>query len=186
MVVSELHGRYYEQAYRGNMFTASVPAAAAITAYSGGAAGTPMIALFNPTGSGKNAVILQTSIASVVAASAAGTVAFALYYGQTALTSATITASQQPTNLASLRQAGSSMITYTNTALTGSTALTNVLPLSAYYWATAAGAFIAPPAIVDINGAVLIPPGGMVALGGSAALTSATWIGSLTWEEVPV
>lgn len=186
VIVTELHGRYYEQAYRGNMFTTSVPTAAAVTAYSGGAGGTPMIALYNPAGSNKNAVILQSSIANVVAASAAGTVTFGLYYGQTAAITAALTAAQQPYSMLTQRQSGSAMYTFVNSAITSSTAATAVLPLSTYYWATAAGAFMVPPAIVDHNGSIIIPPGAYVALGGSAALTSATWIGSLTWEEVPL
>ena len=44
VIVTELHGRYYEQAYRGNLFTLSVSTAAAITAYTGAAAGTPQLA----------------------------------------------------------------------------------------------------------------------------------------------
>jgi hypothetical protein len=32
----------------------------------------------------------------------------------------------------------------------------------------------------------MIPPGSMVALGGSSALTSATWIGNMIWAEIPI
>ena len=39
-IVSELHGRYYETTYRSNSFLLSVSTAAAVTAFSGGAAGT--------------------------------------------------------------------------------------------------------------------------------------------------
>jgi hypothetical protein len=39
---------------------------------------------------------------------------------------------------------------------------------------------------IDLEGAIIIPPGAYAAIGGSAALTSATWIGSMQWEEVPV
>ena len=184
MTVSELHGRYYEQTYAGNVYSLSVAAAAAITAYTGGAAGTPQIALWNPAGSGKNAVILQASLANVVAASAAGTVAWGLYFGVTAaITQATTTV---PTNMLTLQKSGSAMTGFTNVALTSSTALTNVLPLSSYYWATAAGAINAAPPVAEIAGSIIIPPGCMIALGGSSALTSATWIGGLVWEETPV
>lgn len=183
-IVSELHGRYYETTYRGNSFLLSVSTAAAVTAYAGGAAGTPMLALFNPTGSGKNAVITKASVANVVAASLAGTVTFGVYFGTTtAITQATTTA---PWSMGTQLQSGSVMTGFRNVALTGGSAANNVIPLASYYWATAAGAALVNNGVVDLEGSVIIPPGSYVALGGSAALTSATWIGSIQWEEVPV
>lgn len=184
VIVSELHGRYYETTYRGNSFLLSVSTAAAVTAYSGGAAGTPMLCLFNPAGSGRNAAITKVSVGSVVAASAAGTVAFGLYFGTTAtITQATTVA---PWNMATQLQSGSVMTGFRNVALTSGSAASNVIPIASYYWATAAGASLVNNGVVDLEGALIIPPGSFAALGGSAALTSATWIGSLQWEEIPV
>lgn len=184
LVVQQLHPRYYETTYRGNSYVISVSTAAAVTAYSGGAAGTPMLAFYNPVGSGRNGVITKSSFANVVAASAAGTATFGLYFGQTAaITQATTVA---PTNCVTLAASGSVMTGYRNVALTSGTAATNVVALGSYYWATAAGAVVSSIAPVDLEGSIIIPPGSYVALGGSAALTSATWIGSLQWEEVPV
>jgi len=185
LMVSEVQARYYEQNYRGNLFSLSVATAAAITAYTGGAAGTPQIALWNPSGSNRNAIIISANYANVVAASGAGTATWGLYYGPTAaITQSTKTT---PVQGSTLTAGGSVMTGFTNVALTGSTALTNVMPLGAYYWATAASAAVVSsvaPAFID--GMILIPPGSMVALGGSAALTSATWIGSLVWIETPI
>ena len=184
VIVSELHGRFYETTYRGSTYTLSVATAAAITAYTGGAGGTPQLAVYNPVNSGKNFVILQASYANMVAASAAGTVAWGLYYGPTAaITQTTLT---YPVNNLTLNKVGSSSQCFTNIALTSSTALTNIYPLGQYYWATAAGAFSTAPQITVVDGSIIIPPGTMIALGGNAALTSATWTGSLTWEEIPI
>lgn len=183
-IVSELHGRYYETTYRGNGFLLSVSTAAAVTAYAGAAAGTPMLALFNPVGSGKNAVLTKVAIGNVVAASAAGTVAFGLYFGTTAaITQATTVA---PWAMNSQLQSGSVMTGFRNVALTSGSAASNVIPVATYYWATAAGAALVTGGPIDLEGSIIIPPGSYVALGGSAALTSATWIGSMQWEEVPV
>ena len=183
-IVSELHGRYYETTYRGNVFLLSVSTAAAVTAYAGGAAGTPMLALFNPVGSGRNLVILKASFANVVAASAGGTATFGLYFGTTAtITQATTVA---PWSMATQQQSGSVATGFRNVALTSGSAASNVIALGSYYWATAAGAALVSGGPVDLEGSVIIPPGAYVALGGSAALTSATWIGSIMWEEVPV
>lgn len=183
-IISELHGRYYETTYRGNSFLLSVSTAAAVTAYAGGAAGTPMLCLFNPSGSGRNAVINKASVGNVVAASAAGTVAFALYFGATAaITQATVT---NPWNMGTQLQSGSVMTGFRNVALTAGSAASNAIAVSSYYWATAAGATVVSGGPIDLEGGLIIPPGSYCALGGSAALTSATWIGSLQWEEVPV
>lgn len=184
VITSNLHGAYYEQAYRGNVFTLSVSTAAAITAYTGAAGGTPQLAVYNPPNSGRNIVPIQAGYNNVVAASGAGTVSWALWYGPTVpITQTTLT---YPVNNATLNRVGSVTQCFTNVALTSSTALVNAYPIGFYYWATAAGAFLGGPTLVDINGSFICPPGTMMALGGSAALTSATWIGSLTWEEVPL
>lgn len=184
VIVSELHPRYYETAYRGNMYMLSVVTAAAVTAFTGGAAGTPMLAIYNPVGSGKNAVITKASVGSVGAASAAGTVAFGLYFGLTAAITQTTTTT--PTNTGTQTATGAVVTGFRNVALTSGTAATNVVPLGSYYWATAAGAVQLSGAPADFEGSIIIPPGAYAALGGSSALTSATWIGSLLWEEVPV
>lgn len=183
-IISELHGRYYETTYRGNSFLLSVSTAAAVTAFTGAAGGTPMIALFNPSGSGRNAVLNKVSVGNVVAASAAGTVHFGLYFGTTAaITQATTTT---PWNMATQLQSGSALTGFRNVALTSSSAANNMIPLASYYWATAAGATLVTGGPIDLEGAIIIPPGSYAALGGSAALTSATWVGSMQWEEVPV
>ena len=177
------HGRYVEAVYRGGVYSVSVAAAAAITAYTGGAAGTPQIAVWNPAGSGKNAFLLQASFANVVAASAAGTVTWGIYYGPTAaITQATLT---NPVNALTLTT-GSVCKGFTNAALTSSTALTNAMFLGNYYWATAAAAFGSALSVFDLGGSICIPPGSMAALGGTSALTSATWVGQLIYEELPI
>jgi hypothetical protein len=183
-IISELHGRYYETTYRSNLFLLSVSTAAAVTAYSGGAAGTPMLCLFNPVGSGRNAVLNKVSVGNVVASSAAGTVSFGLFFGTTAtITQATTTT---PSNMLTQLQSGSVMTGFRNVALTSGSAASNAIALSSYYWATAAGVGLVSNGVFDLEGAVIIPPGSYAAVGGSAALTSATWIGSMQWEEVPI
>jgi hypothetical protein len=184
MIVSELHGRYYETNYRQNVFTLSLVTAAAITAYTGAAAGTPMLAVFNPSGSTKNLAILKASFANVVSASAAGTVAFGLYFGTT--TTITQPTTSAPFNMATLQQSGSFATGFRNVALTSGSGASSVIPLGSYYFGTAVGSAVVSSGPVFLEGAVIIPPGAYMALGGSSALTSATWIGSLTWEEIPV
>lgn len=183
--ISQWLPRYGAITWSGYVYSVSVATAAAITAYVGGAAGQPQIAVSNPAGSGKNLFVLAANFASAVAASAAGTVAWNLYFGPTATISAATNAT--PLNMLTHQGAGSVAKAWTNTALTASTALTNALPLGSYYWATAAGAALVAPGLpVDIPGYLLIPPGSMVALGGSSALASATWTGIVFWAELPI
>ena len=118
------------------------------------------------------------------AASAAGTVAASIWFGPSALPTGT---RSNPVNLLSHLASGSAAAAFANAALTGSTALTNQVPLSSYYWATAAGAAqVAGPSIIDVGGIVTLLPGNQAAFGFSAALTSATWAAMLTWEELPL
>lgn len=185
IAVSEVLPRYAALAWSGQVFSVSVAAAAAITAYVGAAGGTPQIAVFNPSGSGKNLVILAANYGSIVAASAAGTVTWGLYWGPTAaITQATLS---PPVNALTGLATGSVAKGFSAVALTTSTALTNVMPIGSYYWATAAGAALVTQASpVEIPGYIIVPPGSMAAIGGSSALTSATWISNLTWAEIPV
>lgn len=179
--VQDAHGKYLDALLNGRAFALTVTGGAA-TAYTGGAAGTPLAAIHNPANSQMVANIIAVGVANRVAASAAGTVGFNLWSGVSVLPTGTTTA---PKNLLSLASGGSSMVCFSNAALTGSTALTLHLPLGAYYWATAAGATLAP-LFFDVNGLALVLPGNQVALGGTAALTSATYDVALIWEELPL
>ncbi len=163
--VSDTHGRYQEAVYRGNVYFLNVSAGAP-TAFVGAAGGTPLLGIMNPLASTKNLVLLGAMIGNRVAASAAGTVTFNLWAGVSANPTGTQT---NPVNMLTMR----------------STAIGQVMPLATYYWATAAAAFMAPTTF-DIAGMVIVVPGNLVALGATAALTSATWDATLVWEEVPL
>jgi hypothetical protein len=183
--VSQWLPRYAALTWSGDVYSISVAAPAAITAYAGGAAGTPQIAISNPAGSGHNLVPLVANFGNTVAASAAGSVSWSLFFGVTAAITAATNANAF--NMVTHQTTGSVSKAWTNTALTASTALTNAIPLGTYYWATAAGAtLVTQPAIPEFLGTLFIPPGSMMALGGTSALTSATWTGFLAWAELPI
>ncbi len=181
MGVSATHGRYQEAVARGNVFYLNATAAAP-TAYVGASGGSPLLALMNPFTGTKNLVLLGVMIANRVASSAAGTVGFNLWGGVSVLPTGTKT---NPVNMLTLNSAGSAVTGFVNTATTGSTAITQIMPLATYYWATAAAAFMTP-AFFDIAGMVMVVPGNLIALGATAALTSATWDVTLVWEEIPL
>ena len=179
--VQDAHGRYLDAVLAGRVFQLAVTGGAA-TAYVGAAAGTPLIAVHNPDNSGKVLAVLTAGIAIRASSSLAGVVGFNLWAGPSVLPTGTVT---PPRSLLSQANGGSVGVGFSNAALTGSTALTLVHPLGAYYWATAAAAFQAPM-FFDIGGLVVITPGNQVALGATAALTSATYDVALTWEELPL
>lgn len=184
LVTTDAHGRYTEAVVRGNVYSLTVSGGAA-TAFVGGAAGTPLVSIYNPIGSGKNLVVLSASVASRVAASAAGTVGFNIWGGVSASNSGTLTT---PTNMYTLVKSGSVALGSSNAATTSTTAISANGPLyniGTYYWATAAGA-IAGPLLADIAGSIVCAPGNLIALGGTAALTSATYDVSMIWEEIAI
>lgn len=184
--MSEIMPRYHAMNWSGQVFSASLFTAAAISAYIGAAGGTPAIGIFNPTNSGKNLIPLFANYANVVAASAAGTVAWGLYYGPTATITGTASTTY-PVSQLSLVKGASVASAFVNAALTSSTAATSFIPMGAYYWATAAGAaLVTPPVPYEFAGQLVIPPGSYMALGGSANLTSATWQAFLSWAELPI
>lgn len=186
-IVSELLPRYAYGLLAAKLFCISLNSAAAVTAYAGAAAGTPMIAAYNPVGSGVNLIPVYCSVFNAVAASAAGSATFSLWSGVTATAiTAAPTASATPRNMLTGSASGSVASGYTNAALTGAAALNIALPINTYYWATAASAANVTPPPVEIPGIMAAPPGGYLALGGSAALTSATWGGLLVWMELPI
>lgn len=182
VMVTELQARYYEQNYRGLTFFTSV-AAAAGTAYTGAPGGTPLLALYNPAGSGVNAVIKNVSVALVAAASAAGQTQFRLYGGPTVLPTGTFVV---PFSASTLQQSGSKVKAVNNAATTSSTALSYIKTIGTYYWATAAGAFFEQPVEADIAGSILVAPGNIIALGAVTIPTSMTNDATMFWDEIPI
>lgn len=69
-IIAELHGKYYTQAYRGNVFVGSTALAGVVPATSTGTAQTFMI--WNPAGSGKNIVPINCTLGYVSTTSVAG------------------------------------------------------------------------------------------------------------------
>ena len=180
-VVTDAHGRYYEMVARGNAYVLATTGAA-VTAFSGAAAGTPLLSVFNPSGSGKNLVVTQVGVAVQAQASVIGGCAFGLFGGVSAKPTSTNIA---PTNL--LTFGGGSVAQGSTGALTtGSSALAFLLPVGAHL--AQSGVTGAPgtagPALIDVAGLVVCAPGNMVAFGGSTALTSGTYNVAMAWEEV--
>lgn len=189
VIISELQGRYYEQNYRGNSFFLSV-AAAAGTAYTGAAGGTPLLALINPVGSGKNLVLKTVAISVVASATAAGTTQFRLYGGPfTATSTGTLTTGRSALTFAS---GGSVAIAVSNAALTSQTpALNYIITIGTYQHAvqlTSGGPtfMLCPPILWEPAGQLIIQPGAMIALGAVTIPTSMTNDATIFWDEIGI
>ena len=174
VIVQELHGRYYEQVVRGNVFGASNAAAQAVsvalaTTYTG-------LCLSNPLGSGKNLVLLSAGYALSVAPVAIASIH--LIGGSSASTNVTHTAAVTPFNML-----------LGNTSSPAAKADSQATIPTPVYLMSLMGGFTAgalpdsPNVVFDIGGQFVLAPGGFIALG---ALTAVTGFGSFVWEEVPI
>jgi hypothetical protein len=174
MVIQNLHGRYFEQVMRGNVFGASNQAAQAIsvalnTTYTG-------LCLSNPLGSGKNLVLLSAGYALSVAP--AGIASIHLIGSSSPGTNVTHTTPVTPVNM---------LLGNTNTPAAKvdreATIPTPIYLMSLMGGFTAGALPDSPNALFDLGGQIVIGPGGFVAIG---ALTAVTGFGSFVWEEVPI
>lgn len=171
-VITELHGRYFEQVRAGNMFSASNQAATAVsvalaTAYTG-------ILLYNPIGSGKVLVPNKVKFALSVAPVAIATLGLLAGFTTTAtgVTQTTALTSQSAQVGNAARSVG---IVLSSATIPTPTVLA---PLWDGFTAGALGAATLP---VDLEGVFGIVPGGFI---GIYALTAVTGLGFMSWEEV--
>lgn len=197
-MVSDAHGRFQEAGIRGNLFSAGMTITSISNAtFSTGtltATATPIIGVWNPVGSGKNLVILQVRVQLINTAlqvTGAGALMWATSANQSAITTG-IT----PLSRLSLASSGSVAKGFAGTALTGLSGslvvqeasglgglLSNLSTLQ-----TAAGLMPQAPTFVDnVDGAFIIPQGGVLALlcttNPPVAISAAS---SILWEEIPV
>lgn len=171
LIQDQLHGIYYEQAYRGNMFHVSNQAAVSTTA--GLATTWTGLAISNPAGSGVNAVINYFGV-SQFAAGVAG--AIGIMTGSGAAAGSLI---PRP----SLVGAPTGKVT----ASAGATIATPVLEIvcgSVGSVATTAYGLVTTPPF-DVQGALVVPPGFYAASFTSAATTTALLF-TFQWEEVAI
>ena len=195
-IVAELHGKYYTQNYRGNCFMVStVGAGLAIPIIS---TTSPTLCLWNPLGSGKNAVLLRVSLANTNNGTVSAGAIFLLAdfnAGNSIATGSCFTAFSQAalgTNLFNCNLGGGaisvmkSAATATVTLTAASTAVVATLGSSGVGTVVGLVAAQSAPAIVyDFDGSLIVPPGVAVHLAAGAA-SGALFTQTLLWEEVPV
>ncbi len=172
-VVQELHGRYYETVYRGHMFSAANQAAQAVsvaltTTYTG-------LALYNPPNSGFNLVPNKVKFALSAAPAAVATIGLIQGFSATG----GVTAQTTPLTVINNKIGSAKGV---GIALSAATIVTPTWMFELADGFTALS-LPAPSPPYDLEGAIVIAPGGFLAIG---ALTAITGLGAIFWEEVPV
>jgi hypothetical protein len=199
MIVQELHGRFYEQTYRGNVYSGGMglTSISNVTYTTGtlGATVTPIAGVYNPIGSQVNLVILQVTLGlTITAATKTGGGPFAW---ATSITTVPVSTGANPLNRKTLQAAGSAAKDLTNTAPTGLSPNLTVRFGSALFGGSS-GAYsqvdgtIAAPSnfqissVENFDGSFIVPPGGVIALLATTTPVAHSAVSSIIWEEVPV
>jgi hypothetical protein len=179
-MVSELHGRYYEQAYRRNIFvgsngaTPTVTTVALATTYTG-------LALINPAASTVNLTVLKVGVSFIVVFPAVATVGVMAGYSPLGTTTFSAAATDGLSSyLNGSRAIGRCALSAT---LVGTpqlhtvfgSGLTGAATVQTTQWA-----------LYDMEGSLVIPPGGYAAIYTSTVCGAAGMAASFMWEENPV
>lgn len=170
-IVSELHGRYYEQTFRENMFSCCNQAAVTTTATL--ATTFTGLAIANPAGSGYNLVINKFTCAQFAAGAAA---VVGVSIGAGAAAGSLIIRNRKYGGRASVATASASAtiaapILIATAGSVGSVATT--------------GYGLSAAVNIDFEGSLIVQPGYFIASDTSIATTTAL-IFSFAWEEVPI
>ncbi len=180
LIISELHGRYYETNYRKNKFygssgaTPTVTTVALATTYTG-------LCLYNPAGSSVNLVLDKVGISFLVVFPAASTVGLLVGYAPAGITTASAAASPGAQSFIG-GGAGQGKCALSAT-LVGTPYLHTV------FGSGLTGAITTVPdtmELYDLEGSIILPPGAYCAIYTSTISGAASLAASFQWEEVPL
>lgn len=200
-VVVELHGRFFEQAYRGNLFSGgmTLTSISNVTFTTGtlGATCTPIVGLWNPGTSKYNLAVLQASLGVAITAATStggGPFAWAVSTGNNV-----ITTGSTPWSRLTLAQGGSlaGAKFFAGAALTGMTNNLVVMMGSALTGGSAGNysqvdtAVGFSPAVSgasteNLDSSIIVPPGGVLALLATTTPVAHSAVSGIIWEEVAV
>lgn len=177
MVVQELHGRYYETAYRRNQFFAATQSgqtssAGLVTGYIG-------LALTNPTTSTVNLVLNKVGWGVNAAPAAVMMVGLAFNTSTTAVTQTTAVTTRN----CFLGGATSQGLVSTSVTFPTAPVISHILGVID---TGAVTTVIHQTNFVDMEGSIVMPPGSYICLYTSTASAATSLFASFQWEEVPV
>ena len=175
IVISELMPRYYELARNSQLFWSASQAATAIsvalaTTYTG-------LCISNPAGNTKNIIPIKVGLALSVAPVAIAPIGLITGY----LSTGVVTHTTPLTPASNVIGTGPAPTAKADAAATlvGTPAWTEML-VGGF---TASALPASSPALIDLEGSLIIPPGGYVAIG---ALTAVTGLWSMAWAELDI
>lgn len=178
-ILSELHGRYYIQGYRGNLFIAHAIVTAPVIYSTAAGTGGPFV--WNPPSSGINVELLAAGFGTTVVTTVAAALGITGASGQVAVPTAT-TAIDSSTNC-KLGGAASRSTAYR--VATPVNAGTFFFPFAQVH----TGALTADTTgiqWVDLGGFLIVPPGSWASIAASATATTLVAQIGLLFGEVPV
>ena len=193
--VNDAHGRFSDAAMRYALFSAGSGATAlsanTITLTN---TTTPIVGVWNPPASTVNLFILQIAaqvyINTLTTPVGCGPLVLASSVGNTALTLGVA-----PFNMRTLASSGGQGKAYNGgIALTG---LTNNLvvfgggdipsmPIITHGTVTAVTTQVSSGGVYNVDGSIVVPPGGMLALLNTTSTTTVSVASRMMWEEVPI
>ncbi|MDE2098907.1 MAG: hypothetical protein KGL39_16760 [Patescibacteria group bacterium] len=180
---SKLLPDYYSLLKGGKVF--GITGSGNPSAFTGGAAGTPLIGIWNGPNSGVDIVPIALRVAIRTTGAAAVATDFNFWLAQQGSTAITGTQTQARNQYSGV-STGSAAYCMVNTANTGAVASTLLLP-SLSIGLTAATAVTNVGQFHDeLKGLGIVAPGNYLAWGASVATTTATFDFALLWAEIPV
>lgn len=193
-IVTELHGRFYEQTYRAALFSNGMTLTA-LTAntISLGAAATPILGIYNPGTSSVNAIVAQAALRCVIntvtTPVGAGAFVWASSVGNNAVSTGTAGFNRKTLASSGAQAKGMAFV-----AMTGLT--NNVVIFEGADFSSPSGLTYGTIAVTatetdfggvqNFDGSLIVPPGGMLALLNTVSTTTMSVTGRILWEEVPV
>lgn len=189
LLMSEVHGKYYQQTYRGNMFHGSTATAGVVIPIASTL--TPTYSIWNPAGSGKNLVFVCALFGWTATTAALGNLVWqaTTNAGSGISSTAPFVAFGTGTPTNALLGAGKASV-----ARLGSGGTTTLVAASTFYrstgcsiTATTAATSVAPGWVWrdDFDGQFVVPPGNAVHLLATTAIAVTLQI-TTTWYEAPL
>lgn len=179
LLFGELHGRYYEQAYRGNLYVAHAIITAPVIYTTAAGTGGPLV--WNPPGSGVNVVPVALGYGVTVVTTVAAALGLTGNTGQLVAPTATTAIDSRTSGMIG---GGTSKATPYRVG-TPSNAGNFLLPIADVH----TGALTVDTGMfhwVDLGGVLICPPGGWISPATSATATTLVVQLALVYEEVPI
>jgi hypothetical protein len=185
LVVQQAHGHLYEPVSRGGVFTITTALAGttivAANAAPPAAAAATILSLYNPIGSGMNAIIVKTVVGNVSGTPGAGGFAYCVSWNNR------LTVNGNATPRCNLIGGKIPVCSgFTQTALTGGLVHVNLRIIGHASFAGAIAATTPNLYFTDyVNGEIVVPPGGLFTIANAATGTTHVVNAAISWEEVP-